>query len=106
MQPGREFEVEPELLLTNSVMCLRRVRLRIPVAEPLIIQLGRVARDYDPARQRQERLKQPNVVAFTVVVSIDTRTPPCAREIWRVAVHQFISRKTLGREELDRITFD
>jgi hypothetical protein len=46
------------------------------------------------------------VVAFAVVVSVDPRTPPRAREIWWVAVHQFISRKTLGREELNCITFD
>lgn len=37
MQPDRRVEVEPDLLLSNSVMRLRRVPLRLPAAEGLII---------------------------------------------------------------------
>lgn len=106
MQPNRSVEVEPDLLLSYSVMRLRRVPLRLPAAEELIIQLGRVARDHDPARQFLQRLKQPDVVGFAVVVPVDARTTPRAREIRWVAIHQVVSRQAVGRQELDRITLD
>jgi hypothetical protein len=106
MQPIGRFEIEPQLFLPNSIMCLGRECLCIPTAEAFIIQFGGVARDHNAAGQPEQGRKKPDMIVLTIVVSVDTSASTSAREIWRITVNQFVTGETLGSKEVDRICFD
>jgi hypothetical protein len=105
MQSGRGVEVEPDLFLANSIVRFGRIRQGVPSREALIIQVGSIARDNDTTRKFLERFKQPQVVAFSVVVLVDARAPSSGRKIRRVTIHQFVAGETLGSEEVDGVGF-
>lgn len=106
MQPVRSFEVEPQLLLPNSRMCLGGEHSRIPTAEALIIQLGGVARYNDAARELEQRRKKTDMIALTIVVLVDASSSPSAWKVGGITVDQFAADKALGSKELTRICFD
>ena len=104
MQFLRNWVVEPQPLLTHSVVRFRRERVRVPSSELRFIEAAEIPRNDYAARECAKSQEQSPVIELIVVVAINTPPPASGRHIGRIRVYEFFTGEGVAGKDLNGVS--